>query len=118
MINKNSLTFLIGFIVISCTNDSSDDFPNPIPQEVNYSDHVKGIMTNNCLACHNSGPNPIGPFPLETYDQVREETENGNLLFRIQLPPGDRLVMPQSGKMSQTNIDIIIKWADQGYLEN
>jgi len=118
MIKKSSLFFLIGLIVTSCANDSSGDFPNPIPQEVNYTDHIQEIMINNCLVCHNSDPNPIAPFPLETYDEVREETENGNLLFRIQLPPGDRLIMPQSGKMSQTNIDIIIKWADQGYLEN
>ncbi len=118
MINKSSFVILMGLIITSCANDSSEDFPNPIPKEVSYTEHIEEIMTNNCLACHNSDPNPIAPFPLETYDEVREQTENGNLLFRIQLPPGDRLVMPQSGKMPQTNIDILVKWADQGYMEN
>ncbi len=102
----------------SCTNDSSEDFLGVIPNVVNYTEHIKPIINNNCLTCHNSNPNPIGPFPLETYDEVQDKTENGNLLQRIQLPVGDPLIMPQTGKMSQTNIDIILKWKDQGYLEN
>jgi len=71
----------------------------------------------NCIVCHNSGPNPIAPFPLETYSQVRDKAENGPLLTRIQLPAGDPSIMPKTGKMPQQLIDIIVAWADQGFLE-
>lgn len=105
-------------LIIGCANDSSDDFLSPIPDVVNYTNHIKPIITSNCISCHNSNANPVGPFPLETYNEVRDKTENGNLLQRIQLPAGNPLIMPPTGKMSQTNIDIILKWKNQGYLEN
>lgn len=115
---KFILVLLMILLTLSCANDSSEDFIEPIPDMVNYTNHVKPIMSANCISCHNSNANAIAPFPLETYDEVRDKTENGNLLTRIQLPEGAPLIMPPSGKMSQTNIDIILKWKNQGYKEN
>ena len=105
-------------LLIGCATDSSEDFLKPIPDIVDYTNHVMPIISSNCVSCHNSNANPIGPFPLETYDEVRDKTENENLLARIQLPEGAPLIMPPAGKMSQTNIDIILKWKQQGYKEN
>jgi hypothetical protein len=51
---------------------------------------------------------------METYSQVRAATENGDLICRID-DQSCGSVMPQSGRMPQTNIDIIKKWADNGY---
>ncbi len=112
-----SVLFIIS-LIHSCASDSSEDFTDPIPDMVNYTNHVKPIISSNCISCHNSNANPIAPFPLETYDEVRDKTENENLLARIQLPDGATLIMPPSGKMSQTKIDIILKWKNQGYKEN
>jgi len=107
------------FLISGCASDSQSDLVETINiDRVTYLDNVKTIIDNNCIVCHNSGPNPIGPFPLETYNEVKEKAQNGALLIRIQLPAGDPSVMPKTGKMPQQLIDVILAWAEQGYLEN
>jgi len=113
------LGVFIFLIILSCASDSQSDLVEAINiDKVTYIDNVKTIIDSNCIVCHNSGPNPIGPFPLETYSQVKDKAQNGQLLVRIQLPAGDPSVMPKTGKMPQQLIDVIVAWADQGYLEN
>lgn len=107
------LTFLL-----SCTNTKEIDLVSiACVDEFTYTDCVKMIIDNNCIVCHNSNPNAFGPFPLETYEQVKEKAQNGNILTRIQLPDGADGIMPQTGKMSQANIDVIVAWANGGFLE-
>jgi hypothetical protein len=113
--------FLFGILLglfFSCTTDSEFDLIEPInTNNITYTNTVKSIIDANCIVCHNSGVEPIAPFPLETYNQVRDKAENGPLLFRIQLPDGDPQIMPQTGKMPQSNIDPIVAWAAQGFVE-
>lgn len=110
------ITFLV--VLFSCTNDKQSDFEvQPCVDTFTYNDCVKTIIDNNCIICHHSGANALGPFPLETYEQVKEKAENGALLDRIQLPDGADGIMPQTGKMPQANIDVILAWANEGYIE-
>jgi len=103
----------------SCASDSQSDLIIPETlNKVSYTNRVKAIIDSNCIVCHNSGANPIGPFPLETYTKVKDKAQNGQLLVRIQLPAGDPSVMPKTGKMPQQLIDVIVAWADGGFLEN
>ncbi len=79
---------------------------------VTYTTDVKPIITNNCIACHFSG----GESPaLGTYTQVKNATSAGKLLCTIQAQ-GCR-TMPPSGKMSQANINLILLWKTQGYIQ-
>ncbi|MEL1241293.1 cytochrome c [Flavobacterium flavipallidum] len=79
---------------------------------VTYTTDVKPIITNNCVSCHFSG----GESPaLTTYTQVKNATSGGSLLCSIQAQ-GCK-VMPRSGKMSQINIDLILLWKTQGYIQ-
>ena len=113
------LCALATFFLISCASDSQSDLIESITiDKVTYLDNVKTIIDNNCIVCHNSGTNPIGPFPLETYSEVRDKAQNGALLTRIQLPAGNPSVMPKTGKMPQQLIDVIVAWAEGGFLEN
>lgn len=121
---KNFIKIFCYFLIvlssaISCTSVSEDDLLEPIilPNLVTYIDDVKPIISSNCITCHNSDVNAFGPFPLETYSEVKDKAENGPLLFRIQLPDGDPSIMPATGKMPQNLIDIIVAWANDGYLE-
>ena len=41
-------------------------------QSVTYTDHISPIIATQCLPCHREGE--AGPFPLETYEQVREHS--------------------------------------------
>ena len=118
---KNSIKIFYAVLIIfsSCTSVSEDDLLDPVilPQLTTYNDNVKQIISANCVTCHNSSPNAFGPFPLETYDEVKDEAQNGDLLTRIQLPDGDPSIMPATGKMPQNTIDIILAWANDGFPE-
>jgi len=115
---KTILMSIFFIVLIGCASDSQSDLIDLIKVgKVTYTTDVKKVIDDNCIVCHNSGLNPIAPFPLETYNQVRGKAENGPLLTRIQLPAGDPSIMPKTGKMPQQLIDIIVAWADQGFIE-
>jgi len=121
---KNFIKIFCCFLIvlsstISCTSVSEEDLLEPIIilDLTTYEVDVKPIISANCVTCHNSSPNAFGPFPLETYEEVRDKAENGPLLFRIQLPDGDPSIMPATGKMPQNLIDVIVAWAEDGFVE-
>lgn len=92
--------------------------PGPDPVVVtSYSKDVKSIIDSRCIGCHQPGRS-AGFRPLTTYAQVKSAVESAGLLSRIQLENGQPGIMPTSGRMSQTNIDIIVKWNTDGLKEN
>ena len=82
-----------------------------------YSKNVKPIIDANCIGCHQAGRS-AGFRPLTTYAEVKVAVENAGLLNRIQLQTGQQGIMPQAGRMSQANIDVIVKWNTDGLKEN
>ncbi len=103
-------------MVFSCTTAEIplEKNPTPITQTVKYTTDVKPIIDNYCLSCHGA-VNPNAGLSLVTYQQVRNSTQNGNLIARIndQVNP-----MPQGQLMSVEKRAIIAKWREDGYLEN
>lgn len=99
---------VIGFSCDSATYEEiAGEKSNPT-----YVVSVKPIITTNCLSCHSAA---AGQFPtLETYIQVREATETGNVICRID-DQSCGTVMPQSGRMPEVNISTIKKWAANGF---
>lgn len=88
-----------------------------ITGDVTYTANVKAIIDANCISCHN--PTGIMPStPLTTYAEVKSAVQNAGLLDRIQLQNSEVGVMPQSGRMPQSTIDIILQWNTDGLLEN
>ncbi len=87
----------------------ADDTANPV-----YNIHIKPIIENNCASCHNP-ENGQQPY-YQTYEEVKTVTLAGPLICRIDETCGS--VMPPTGRMPQTTIDIIKRWRDQGCPEN
>lgn len=103
-------------------NNPNPGNPDPgTPSEpstaVTYTKNVKSIIDANCIGCHQSGRS-AGFRPLTTYAEVKAAVENAGLLGRIQLQNGQQGIMPQGGRMSQANIDLIVKWNTDGLKEN
>ncbi len=69
-------------------------------------------MDNNCLGCHSAGSFK----PLATYNDVK--TNIDGILDRIQRANGVPGKMPQGGSLSQSQINIFIKWKADGLTEN
>jgi len=56
---------------------------------------------------------------LTTYDNVKEAVLNRDLISKISLNDGADGLMPLGGpRMSQSSIDLIAEWAEDGLLEN
>jgi Tfp pilus assembly protein PilF len=91
----------------------------PLPaQSITYSDHIQSIVENNCVECHS--PNGIGPFSLQTYDQV--ESHSRQIVEVVEsryMPPWK----PRSGYgpallgekvLTEKQIDLLVGWHESG----
>lgn len=58
------------------------------PAPATYSDHIRPILAQKCLACHHT--EGLGPFALQTYDQTRRRGDLVRLVSLTgQMPPTD-----------------------------
>lgn len=122
-----ALTILLAALTSCGDSDTIQDIETPPPgtgtpdtdptTTISYTKNVKSIVDANCISCHSSGKSAAFR-PLTTYAEVKAAVENTNLLSRIQLQSGQQGLMPQGGRMSQTNIDLIVKWNTDGLKEN
>lgn len=111
--------YLLLIIISSCT------YNELIPEEImscelkddpSFSDCVQPIINLHCISCHNLG-SAYGE--LITYEDIRYMTLNKELVDRIQRTTEDIGFMPQAGdQLSQTEIDILIKWQDNDTPDN
>lgn len=85
--------------------------PTPTPS-VTYTNDIQPIIATNCTSCHRSG---FQSPSLTTYTQVKNATSSGSLICSIQAQ-GCK-TMPPTGKMSQANINLILLWKTQGYIQ-
>ena len=86
--------------------------------EVDYASEIQPIFDNNCISCHHS--NHIKGLDLTTYATVMSGSNSGlviqtgdhanSLLFQ-KVTSGD---MPPSGNLTQSQINIILAWIDEG----
>jgi uncharacterized membrane protein len=121
-----ALTILLATLISCSDSDTYQDVATPPdtgtppgtgtpPAATTYA-NIKSIIDNNCVSCHSSGRS--ASFRLLTdYAQVKAAVESAGLLNRIQLQSGQQGLMPQGGRMSQSNIDLIVKWNTDGLKE-
>lgn len=109
---------LAAIALISCDSHTYDEIEEEIIIEgpVTYNANVKSIVDNNCVVCHNSA-GQASFRPLTTYAEVKAAVEEAGLLDRIQLQNGEPGVMPSTGRMPQSTIDVILQWNTDGLLE-
>jgi len=109
---KIVLLAISGLFLVSCesstTQDISADVDNPT-----YNANVASVMTAKCTGCHAGG----SQYPnLETFTEVKEAAQNGNLLCRLGASCGN--IMPQGGALPTATITMINTWATNNFPEN
>lgn len=98
-----------GILFVSCDSSTTQELSKVISNPT-YTVNVQPVISVNCTSCHSGGDQ----FPnLETYDEVKDATQNGKLLCKINGTCGG--IMPTSGKMPQATIDMIQLWATNNY---
>lgn len=116
---KSIYITMLSFAIFSCESSTYEDLEEPtiIVGEATYVGNAKAIIDANCISCHS--PGGVSSFrPLTTYLEVKEAIQTTNLLNRIQRQNGEPGQMPQTGRMSQDKINIILQWNADGLLEN
>jgi len=116
---KKYFTVIIIAALFSCESVTYEELENtePISGTITYNDHIKQVVEANCISCHSEG-GLSGFRPLGTYTQLKEAVLTTNLLERIQKQNGEQGQMPQTGRMPQSNINLILQWNEDGLLEN
>jgi hypothetical protein len=106
---KIFLMILSTVFMVSCTSNTYQDIsaPNTNPT---YTKNIEPIIKANCTSCHSGGQSP----ELTSYSFVKEATQNGELICRIDQTQACGRVMPQNGAMSRNTINMIILWQQQG----
>ncbi|MBT3612504.1 MAG: hypothetical protein HN522_06155 [Flavobacteriales bacterium] len=94
------------FLFSSCT---WNELPKIIcvPDEQVYFELIQPIIENNCISCHSTAANM--PAVLVSYDGIVEALRNYSLKEEVinrTMPP------PLSPPLSESEINIIQKWAD------
>jgi hypothetical protein len=95
--------------MVSCTSSTYEEISAPVTNPT-YTTNVGPVIKANCSGCHSGGQSPN----LTTYANVKEATQNGDLICRIDQTQACGRVMPQSGAMSKQTIAMIILWQTQG----
>lgn len=115
------ITYILVATVIlaqSCTKAIIDETEVPtnevVPEEVNYTEHIEPIVSNYCTTCH-AGSSPSDGIDLTTYESVRQHSEFGNLIARINDPINP---MPTNGMMSESNRELFDYWVNNQFPEN
>ena len=113
MKNLKIVLFAIsGLFLVSCESATVQDI-SAVITDPTYTTHIAPVMSAKCTSCHAGG----NEFPnLETYAQVKNATQNGDLLCRLDASCGN--IMPQEGALPQATITMIRLCKTQGYLEN
>lgn len=98
----------------SCASDSESDVVEVPTEPITYTNTMAPLMSASCSTsgCHNSSAS-AGGYILETYTQVRAAFESGPALSEIEtgsMPIG-------SGKLSDTTINNVKTWMNEGYVE-
>jgi len=112
-INLIITAFALSCLLFGCSTATIEEVEE-IDGLVTYTTDVRPIISNNCLPCH-AGSTPSAGLNLETFVNVRNATQNGNVLVRINSSSNP---MPQGGQMAPALIATIEQWAADGYLEN
>lgn len=121
IMKKLNLTLLLA-LSISIMSCSSSEVSNEDPvvidptTKVTYEKDVKNIINNSCAVsgCH-TGSSPAAGIAFNTYNQVRSQAENGNLIGRINSGSNP---MPPTGLLPTSTRSIIDQWKADGFLEN
>jgi hypothetical protein len=80
-----------------------------------YTETIRIILLSNCISCHNSDVRN-GDVVLETYSQVKEHVQKGDLMGSI-LHENGYQSMPPGTSLRNCDIDKIQQWITAGLPE-
>ena len=92
----------------------------PVDSTYTYHRDIRPMLDKHCLGCHAEGG--IGPFSLDTYEDVRSlETVLLSAIVEKRMPPWqptqDCIPLQDERIMSESEIEIVTKWVEEGAVQ-
>jgi cytochrome c5 len=124
-INQIISTAVLSFLTFaalqlaSCTYENEAELYGPVncdTSAVKYSTVVQPLLKQNCNGCH-SVTSSVTNKPMDTYAALKPYIENGSFGYSIRGTNGYD-IMPQSGPMSNCNLEKIEAWINAGFPNN
>ena len=94
--------------------------------KITYQDHVRPILENRCLNCHNPDKKK-GGLDLSTYQATMAGGSGGvsiepgdaesSKLYQVVMHTAEPIMPPKSDKLPQGELDVIAKWIAGGVLD-
>lgn len=114
MNDSKIIIVVMALSLTACTKAIIDEGNVTLPpsqEKVVYNPDVEDIMYNYCITCH-GGSAPSAGISLTTYNEVKSQAENGQLLHVVNdetnpMPPNMLLPLEVRQKLQ--------KWADDGF---
>lgn len=111
------LFFFVSMVFVACKKEElpiSDS--SPTSQTETYNS-VKIIFETNCLGCHSMSQNSYIP-DYTSYNNIKQYLDQPNNTFVERLNSEDEFFrMPPSGSMSESEINTLTTWINDGYPE-
>ncbi len=120
---KQSFILLAILFCLSCseTNIDPEAVLSKLPKierEISFESDIRALNEQYCISCH-SGTTPDAGLLLTNYNEFlissRRGSDNRNSIFRIR----NRTMPPSSSPaLSNEEIQLFLKWEEDGFLEN
>lgn len=101
---------ILSLLLLSCGKDSIEcDGSTPT-----YESDIKIIINDNCTSCHSYRGDATSPGWFTDYDGLSEVISNGQFEAKVLASKS----MPKNSKLTNTEMQLIRCWVDNGYPEN
>ena len=108
----------------SCTKDYLVPVEVVIPDTVSFSQYIIPIFSENCTksGCHSPGGQAPDLTPANAYSEiwlyglVDTVDDRSSILYEVMNSTSDP--MPPSGKLAGGEDQLVLKWIEQGALDN
>jgi hypothetical protein len=125
---KQLLGFVMGILLLgsSCENDVGPLILDPSGGSTSFSGDIQPIFNVNCIGCHDQFHLQLDLRPCCSYEglwtlgsgapYVDPDNPEASKLYRHLT--GDLTQMPPFGSLPDHEIDMVLKWIDEGALDN
>jgi hypothetical protein len=121
------LTLSLTLVFSACENDVGPLIIEPLnPETVSFSQDIQPIFDIHCTGCHDEFHQFLDLSSCCSYDQllnsgsnapyvIPDDPEQSRLYLHL---TGDLLLMPLFGPLPDHEIELVLKWIEEGALDN
>lgn len=115
-------------VTMMATSCYYDEVPpeavTPLPETVSYTKDIQPLWNESCIGCHATGSTAPDLTAVNSYLALTKNSKYvvakdaaNSILYKCLIGEGAPL-MPKAGKISDSKIELVKKWINDGALNN